>query len=235
MKTLKIDNTEMPAVWLGTSVFAGAGRFGEKASEYHSRFYDNPEAMTEVMGKAAELEWGVEALAMSNIIKAIDTLRQEYPKVAVAYTCGIQDFVTEVNSALKRKPQVVFLHPHITDTASGHDIELYFRRIVEEWVLPAAATYDPLKAAAQLEDSGCRALLVPAEQRGAELEHAVATVQQYGMKYLAEVQPVGSARDIATSVHAAVRANVDGLVIGVTSLQELDVYMRALDKMGFLE
>jgi hypothetical protein len=235
MKSLRIDNTELPAVWLGTSLFAGAGKFGEKAAEYHSRFYDNPDAMVEVMGRAAGLGWGIEALAMPNIIKAIDALKKEHGKVAVAYTCGIQDFVTEVNSALKRSPQVVFLHPGVTDTASKHDIELYFRRIVEEWALPAAATHNALKTAAELEDSGCRALLVPSEARGVELEHEVATVQQYGMKYLAEVQPVGSAKDIATGVHAAVRADVDGLVIGVTSLQELDVYMRALEKMGFLE
>lgn len=235
MRTLKIDNTELPAVWLGTSLFAGAGKFGEKAAEYHSRFYDNPEAMVEVMKKAAELGWGIEGLAMANIIKAIDALRREHGSVSVAYTCGIKDFATEINSALKRAPHVVFLHPRVTDTASNHDIELYFRRIVEEWVLPAAATHDALKTAAALEGSGCRALLVPSEALGVELEHEVATVQRYGMKYLAEVQPVGSARDIATSVHAAVRADVDGLVIGVTSLEELDVYKRALEKMGFLE
>jgi hypothetical protein len=235
MRTLKIDNTELPTVWLGTSLFAGAGRFGEKAAEYHSRFYDNPEAMIEVMKRAAELGWGIEGLAMANIIRAMDSLRKEHGSVAVAYTCGIQDFATEVNSALKRSPQVVFLHPRVTDTASKHDIELYFRRIVEEWVLPAAATHDALKTAAALEESGCRALLVPSEARGVELEHEVATVQQYGMKYLAEVQPVGSARDIATGVYSAVRAEVDGLVLGVTSLGEIDVYMRALEKMGFLE
>ena len=235
MKTLKIDNTELPAVWLGTSLFAGAGKFGEKAAEYHSRFYDNPDAMVEIMKKAAEFGWGIEGLAMANIIKAIDALRREHGSVSVAYTCGIQDFATEVNSALKRAPHVVFLHPRVTDTTPKHDIELFFRRIVEEWVLPAAATHHARKTAADLEDSGCRALLVPSEAVGVELENEVATVQQCGMKYLAEVQPVGSAKEIATSVHAAVRANVDGLVIGVTSLKELDVYKRALDKMGFLE
>ena len=54
------------------------------------------------------------------------------------------------------------------------------------------------------------------------------------MKYIAEVQPVGTAKDIVTGVHGAVRANVDALVIGVTSIEELDVYMKALDRMGYL-
>jgi hypothetical protein len=235
VREFKVGSTEMPVVWLGTSVFAGAGGFAEKAEEYHSRFYDNPDAMYELMDKAAGAGWGIEGLAMPNIIKAIDRLRESHPKVPVAYTCGITDFATEVNSALKRQPRIVFLHPRVTDTATAHDIELYFRRVVEEWVLPAAATHDPLKTAAKLEDTACRALLVPASQRGAELEHSVATVQKYGLKYFAEVQPVGTARDIATSVHATVRSGVDALVIGITTPQELDVYMKALTRMGFLE
>jgi hypothetical protein len=235
MRKFKINGTELPVVWLGTSVFAGAGGFGEKAAEYHSRFYDNPEAMVEVMDKAAGLGWGIEGLAMANIVKAVDELRSNHPKVAVAYTCGIQDFATEVNSALKRSPSLIFLHPRVSDTASKHEIELYFRRVVEDWVLPAAATHDALKVAAELEDTECRAVLVPAAERGTALEHAVETVHEYGMKYLAEVLPIGSARDIATGVHAAVKAQVDALAIGVTTIEELDVYQRALGRMGFLD
>jgi len=235
MKKFKIDNTELPAVWLGTSIFAGAGGFGEKAAEYHSRFYDNPESMIELMENAAKLDWGVEALAMGNIIKAIDKLRDGLPKVHVAYTCGIQDFVTEVNSALKRQPDIVFIHPRVTDTATEDEMKMYFRRIVEEWVLPAAGTRDPLKTAAKLEDMGCKALLVPADRRGAELEHEIQTVQKYGMKYIAEVQPIGEARDIAGGVHAAVRAGADALAIGVTDAREMLVYGSALERMGFLE
>lgn len=234
MRKFKIESTELPVVWLGTSLFAGAGGFGEKAAEYHSRFYNNPQAMVEVMEKAAGLGWGIEALAMKNIVVAIDELKREHPKAAVAYTCGIQDFGTEVNSALKRQPEVVFIHPRVTDTASEHDMELYFRRVAEEWSLCAAATHEPLKTAARLEDTDCKALLVPAGERGTALEHAVETVQRYGMKYIAEVQPVGTAKDIVTGVHSAVRANVDALVIGVTTLAELDVYVKALDRMGFL-
>jgi hypothetical protein len=152
----------------------------------------------------------------------------------VVYTCGIQDFVTEVNSALKRRPSLVFLHPRVTDTASDHDMELYFRRVMDDWVLPAAATHDPLGIAARLEDTECRALLVPAGERGAALEHAVETVHSCGMKYLAEVQPVGGAKEIVAGVHGAVRAGADALVIGATTAGELDVYMKALDRMGFL-
>jgi hypothetical protein len=234
MKKFKIENTELPVLWLGTSLFAGAGEFGDKAQEYYSQFYDNPELMVEVMARAAELGWGIEALAMSNIVKSIDKLKKDHPKAPVAYTCGIEDFVTEVNSALKRAPQLIFLHPRVTDTATDREIELYFRRVTEEWVLPAAATLEPLKMAARLEDTECRALLVTTQEKGAALEHAVATVHEYGLKYLAEIQPVGNVRDIVTSVHSAVRAGVDALIIGVTTIDELKVYMRALERMGFL-
>ena len=234
MRKFKIDNTELPAVWLGTSLFAGAGRFGEKASEYHSRFYENPDAMMEVMGRAAELGWGIEGLALSNIIKAIDQVSIMHDKTAVAYTCGIKDFVAEVNSALKRQPEMIFLHPRVSDTATAHEIELYFRRVVEEWVLPAAATHEPLKTAAKIEETGCRALLVAADERGAALENTIETVQKYGMKYIAEIQPVGDAKEIVSGVHGAVKAGVDALVIGVTTVRELEVYMRALERMGFL-
>lgn len=235
MKTFRIDSTELPVVWLGTSLFAGAGSFGEKAGEYHSRFYENPQAMLEVMESAAGLGWGIEVLAMSNIVKATDRLKENHPGVSLGYTCGIKDFATEVNSALKRKPGLVFLHPRVTDTATRHEVELYFRRVVEEWVLPAAATREPLEAAAKLEGTGCRALLVNAGLRGDEIEHAVTTVRKYGMKYIAEVQPVGNAKDTAQVVHAAVKAGADALVIGVTAVVELGVYMRALKRMGYLD
>jgi len=171
---------------------------------------------------------------MSNIIKSIDRLKKKHQKVSVAYTCGIEDFVTEVNSALKRKPQIVFLHPRVTDTASENEVKLYFRRVLEEWALPCAATLDALKTAVKLKSTECRAILVPTRDRGADLEHAVKTVHACGMKYLAEIQPVGGAKDIVKSVHGAVRAGVDALVIGVTTAGELDVYMRALERMGFL-
>lgn len=234
MKKFKIENTELPVVWLGTSLFAGAGEFGDKAQEYHTRFYDNPDAMVEMMDRAAGLGWGVEAIAMSNIVKSIDRLKEKHPKASIAYTCGIKDFVTEVNSALKRAPELVFLHPRVTDTTSGHEIKLYFRRVIEERALPCAATLDALKTAAKLKDTECRAILVPAQETGAALEHAVETVHACGMKYLAEIQPVGGAKDIVKGVHGAVRVGVDALVIGVTTAGELDVYMRALERMGFL-
>lgn len=235
MDKFKIENTKVPKVWLGTSLFAGAGELGEKAQEYRSRFYDNPETMIEVMQKAAGLGWGVELLAKERIVLAVDEVRRENPEVALACTCGIEDFVTEVNSALKRKPQLVFLHPRITDNSSRKDIELYFRRVVEEWVLPAAATLDPLTALEKLEDTPCRALLVPAGERGASLEYSVETVHKADMRYFAEIQPAGSIKETATDVLAVVRAGADALVIGVTSADEPGVYMKALQRMGFLK
>ena len=234
MKKFRISRTELPVVWLGTGVFAGAGGFGELAARYHERFYGDVDFMVEIMSRAAELGWGIEALAMENIVRAIDRLKDSYPDVSTAYTCGMTDFVTEVNSALKRNPELVFLHARLTDTSSREEIDLYFRRIAESWVFPAAVTHEPLEAAAKLEDTECRAIAVPPDERGAALENAVGTVHNYGMAYIARVMPIGDAKNIATGVHAAVRAGVDAMIIGVTAVEEIDVYMRWLDKMGFL-
>lgn len=234
MNKIKIESTQVPKVWLGTSLFAGAGGLGEKAQKYRSRFYDNPEIMIELMQKAAELDWGIELLAKERIILAVDEVRRENPEVALACTCGIEDFAAEVNSALKRKPGLVFLHPRITDSSAKEDIERYFMRIEEEWVLPGAATLDPVKALEKLDGTACRAMLVPAGERGVSLEYSVETVHGAGMKFFAEVQPLGSMKETAANVLAQVRAGADALVVGVRSAEELGVYAKALERMGFI-
>jgi hypothetical protein len=61
VREFKVGSTEMPVVWLGTSVFAGAGGFAEKAEEYHSRFYDNPDAMYGCGRATRRFQWHTRA------------------------------------------------------------------------------------------------------------------------------------------------------------------------------
>ena len=225
----------LPALWLSTGVFTGEAGPAGLSARYPRRLRDDPQAIADVMNGAAGLGWGTAALATANIMRATDLLRGAHPDTPLAYICGLNDFVAEVNSALKRRPDLVALHSRIADAAPVDDVRRYFRRIAEEWALPAAATSDPLDAAARLEGTGCRALLVQSGLRGAALEYAVETAHKCNMAYMAEVLPAPTARETAEAVRSAAGAEVDALVIGVGERGELDVYMRALERMGFLE
>lgn len=90
---VELSGVELPRALIGTSPFIGAGQFGRRASSYHSRFFNKPLAVAEVLSAAVELGVsGIQALPYPFIIEAIRRVEADTGvELAVVATIGPYD------------------------------------------------------------------------------------------------------------------------------------------------
>jgi len=221
----------LPAISLGTSPFIGAGQFGERASQYYRQFYLQPENMSRLMVKAAEM--GVNSVQLLATERIIQAFRRAQEMLSQGLCChvviGLNDWQRELREVIELQPRMAFIHASISDSQDLSLLATVCQEIGRYGLPVGCATHLPERTIPFLDqqDLGIEAYLVPVNPLGLFMGPDPSRV----------IQRIGETKKvvIAKKVLAAGRVSAEegisyvakikkikGIVVGITSEREAE-------------
>lgn len=235
---------ELPRLMLGTSPFIGAGQFGHRAYEYRRRFFHQPENMTTLFVKSAEL--GVAAVQLVVYEPLVQALEHAFEIigekffVAAVIMSGVK-FDKHLKLIEWLEPEVVAMHAAFCDVADERLCK-WVKKIREMGAAPAASTHVPGDTIPMLDDFGLdiEAYLAPLNPKGyfmePDYESALRAIKETNKKVIAIKPLAAGALKPEKSLFGFIFEHADAASVGITSEQEMkETYtaaFAALNKHG---
>jgi len=222
---------------LGTSPFIGAGQFGSKALEYSRLFFDNPENMTKLFVRSAEL--GVKAVQLMGyepLVRALSRAEERVGEFFVVATLPDGDFASNLNLVSALEPEFVSLHALSCDRFD-YRLEEWIDKIKENGARPAASTHNPGTSIPRLEKLGFEAYLAPLNPLGygmkPDFESTVRAVKNT-KKLVIAIKPLAAGKLFPdSSVFEFIFKYADSIAVGVASEDEMtETYSAILKTPG---
>ncbi|MHA2313029.1 MAG: hypothetical protein ACXADF_16190 [Candidatus Thorarchaeota archaeon] len=145
MSEVTFGSTSLPRILCGTSPFMGAGQFGLAGQEWHRRFFNHPERMSEMFEHFCRLGYpGAHVTGYSTIVEAA-RLTKETRDLKVAVSLLPENWEDNLKEVLVLDPEVVFVHGAMTDRFLDKrldDLKACFDAIRNANSFPGLATHD---------------------------------------------------------------------------------------------
>ncbi|MHA2209410.1 MAG: hypothetical protein ACXABV_09590 [Candidatus Thorarchaeota archaeon] len=232
MSEVKFGSATLPRLLCGTSPFMGAGQFGLAGQEWHRRFFNNPERMSEMFEHFCRLGYpGAHVTGYPTIVEAARLTKERYD-LKVAVSLLPENWEDNLKEVIVLDPEVIFIHGAMTDRFLDKrldELRACFESIKTANSFPGLATHDTCHTlkALQSEESPLRdesfGLLLPINRTGysaggttAEMEELLGALDSrhpvMGMKVLAAGKiPPQEALDYVFNI-----PNVRTVTVGVT-------------------
>jgi hypothetical protein len=237
MKTFSIEGKEFPALILGSSPFCGAGQFGEKAQEYHRKFFMQPSNITDLLVEFCKKGYsGAHLLAYPPLVSAA---LSAYEKLGYRFPVIITIMPGEPRpqwESIKLLNTVgVFLHARMSDNLNFERLKRFTGICRERGVIPGFATHNSGVTIPAIDNAGIDApvYLCPFNKTGGhvhpslqESTNAILKTQAkvIGMKVLSCGQiPPEEALEYAMPY-------VDAVAVGMVTKEEIEENCRHFEK-----
>jgi hypothetical protein len=231
VKLIDFGGIKMPAVSLGTSPFIGAAQFGPKAIHLRERFLNHPENMVTLIVKAAGLGVpSIQVLPFPEIIYAVKVAQKQTEKeIATYFTVGIGDIEVELSMAAEIGSKIVFIHGSISDRCDERELVSLYQKISSAGFIPGIATHQPDKTIPWVENSGLKfkVYMVPINPlgylMGKDPDYTIELLKESKKKVIAKkILAAGKVSPHEGLSYLRSLNIVDGLTVGITSLEEMD-------------
>ncbi|MFX0054866.1 MAG: hypothetical protein ACFFAX_15780 [Promethearchaeota archaeon] len=175
MSEVTFGSATLPRVLCGTSPFMGAGQFGLAGQEWHRRFFNHPERMSEMFEHFCRLGYpGAHVTGYPTIVEAARLTKESYD-LKVAVSLLPENWEENLREVMVLDPEVVFVHGAMTDRFLDKrldDLKACFDAIRNMNSFPGLATHDTCHTlkVLQSEDSPFKdesfGLLLPINRTG---------------------------------------------------------------------
>jgi len=210
---------------LGTSPLIGAGQFGSKALEYRRLFFEQPENMTKLFVKSAEL--GVKAVQLVGyepLVLALQKAEEIAGDFFVAVTIPRGDFTSNLALVSSLEPEFVSVHAVFCDRLDAMLGE-WIDMIREIGAKPAASTHSPGTTIPLLDSMGFEAYLAPLNPAGYGMEpdfESTLRAVENTRKLIIAIKPLAAGKlSPERSVFEFIFKYADSVAVGVTSENEM--------------
>lgn len=215
----------LPKIIMGTSPFIGAGQFGERASGYYQRFYENPEQMTSLFVESAKHGvTAVQLLVYEPLVKALEDAQKEVGDFFVIAAI-MEDFKESMELVSSLKPQMISLHANFCDSIDPR-LDGWIDEIKSTGAAPIASTHNPAITIPMLEKSDFDGYLAPLNPSGFAMnnfEMALGAIQRTQKKVIA-MKTLGAGGLLPEiELFKFVYAYADAAAVGITSVEEMDM------------
>jgi predicted aldo/keto reductase-like oxidoreductase len=229
-------STKIPKLLFGTSPFIGAGQFGSKSAYYYQQFYLNPVNITRLYMES--IEKGLNAIHTPCdhiLVKAIwEADNATGSSSFIMATLEPRDIQKQLG-LYSNNAETVLLHGSFTDAYLEEiDETLSFVKGYCRGALTGIATHNPGAVIPKIIDKpDIEVILAPVNGLGLFMEpspestlKAVMEARAKGIVVFA-MKPLAAGRLNPKEAFSYLKDKVDGLVVGVTTSQELTQVIKA--------
>jgi len=235
-----IGDFEFPRLMFGTSPFFGAGQFGDKATQYYHDFYLNPQNITGLYSQSIlrglnSIHVPSDPVIVEATIKAMDATGV---RSFVMATVDVRSLDEELGLCRRICADTVITHGSFTDSSLGSLGEILARIKTQFKGIPTGiATHSPgLVIPRILNADEVEVILAPINLKGEFMNpdvkstlEAIAESRERGKKVIAmKSLAAGSLKPGQAFKYIADK--VDGVAVGITSLEELEGILVAASK-----
>ena len=226
-------NEGLPRLMLGTSPFIGADQFGHKSQEYRRLFFDNPENMTRLFVRSAEL--GVAAVQLVGyepLVAALKRAEEVTGDFFVAVTIPRGDFASNLDLVSSLEPEFVSVHAVFCDRIDDN-LNEWIDMIKDAGARPAASTHSPGTTIPLLDHLGFEAYLAPVNPIGYGMQPDVESTLravEHTKKAVIAIKPLAAGKlSPDRSAFEYIYRYADSIAVGITSEDEMaETYSAAL-------
>jgi len=229
--TIGIDGRMFPKILLGTSPFIGAGQFGAKSYVYYRQFYENPKNIVKIIIECVKLGCNaVQVICCPPILTAVqDAIRATDTEIFVMGSTGLGDISDEIEKMKQLKAQSIVTHGSYTDRILNKNPEKLRQTLqgIKDGIT-GIVSHTPgttVEKAAAIEE--VRLMLVPFNKIGIFMDpsfestlQAVESTRRIGKKIIA-MKSLAAGRLKPDEAFAFLKGRVDGVAVGLTSLEEI--------------
>ena len=215
----------IPLVMVGSSPWAGAGQFGDKARVYKRNFLRKVDAMLEIMEATYEAgARGFHGVTIGKMGEAAKIMAESHVDYVVVGSC-FPEPNSMLEEVIKMDPKIIFLHASISDKKDSDFLKMV-DEVSSRGFIPGIAVHNPVPTLKfSLENAkDVKCFLVPFNARGfmmgkkKELEELVDNNKDkafFGMKTL-----VAGRLKLEKAYEYIAQHNICSIVIGQVDIEE---------------
>ncbi|MFX1455466.1 MAG: hypothetical protein ACFFDB_08850 [Promethearchaeota archaeon] len=235
------EGVKIPLVSTGVSPFAGSGQFGAKAEIYREKFFNNADAMLEIMEACYEGGGrGIGAIPFGKVIEAVKIMKETHDDyIITGSTLPQMSPDPGIEQLVDLDAKIIFVHASISDNRSDRVTKLV-EDISSRGIIPGLAVHNPISTMefAFKNYLGVKTYLVPFNAKGflmgnqQKLENLIDSKNEtafMGMKTLA-----AGNLDPTLAYEYISKHNIRAVVIGMVDVEEArnvaKIALKALQK-----
>ncbi|MHA2287998.1 MAG: hypothetical protein ACXABG_04345 [Promethearchaeota archaeon] len=226
----KINGVKVPLVSTGVSPFAGSGQFGKMAPIYRKRFFNDANAMLEIMEACYESGGrGIGAIPFGKVTEAVKVMKETHDDYIITGSTlpgNLPD--PGIEQLIDLDAKIIFVHASISDKKNEKVLRL-LDEISSRGIIPGLAVHNPISTLEYVFENNidAKAFLVPFNANGMmmgnqkKLEEIIDCTTDkafMGMKTLAagKIEPERAYKYIS-------QHNICAVVIGMVEVKEAQV------------
>ncbi|MHA1985574.1 MAG: hypothetical protein ACW98D_02945 [Promethearchaeota archaeon] len=237
----EFDGVKIPLVSTGVSPFAGSPQFGAKASIYRERFFNDANAMLEIMEACYEGGGrGIGAIPFGKVIEAVKIMKETHNDYVITGST-LPGMLPDpgIEQLIDLDAKIIYVHGSISDGKSERVIKL-IDEISSRGIIPGLAVHNPistlefafennLKAKTFLVPFNASGMMMVNQQKLEDLINSQKEIAFMGMKTLAAgtLEPTKAYEYIS-------QHNIRAVIIGMVDAEEArnvtDIAVKALQK-----
>ncbi len=237
----EFEGVKIPIVSTGVSPFAGSPQFGDKASIYREKFFNDASAMLEIMEACYECGGrGIGAIPFGKVVEAVKIMKETHDDYVITGST-LPGILPDpgIEQLIDLEAKIIYLHASISDKKSDRVINL-LDEISSRGIIPGLSVHNPISTLefAFENNLNAKTFLVPFNANGMmmanqqKLEELVDSRKEtafMGMKTLAagNIEPIKAYEYIS-------KHNIRAVVIGMVDVEEArnitEIALSALQK-----
>ncbi len=219
---ITVGRIKIPAIYLGTSPFIGAGQFGDRARSYRDYWLKNDSNLIRAFEMAEEYSAGVQAIPYPEILRAL-----KETGVECIVSVGIRDFEREIDEIGNVECRAILLHASRVDGRMKDEIEKNLEIITEMGYIGGVATHNPARTLREIMDlENSRLFLVPINRAGlfmGDRDDVTGLVKKLRdiVKRVIAMKTLGAGKLSLEDIDFAIE-HADGVAVGIGTFRELE-------------
>jgi hypothetical protein len=165
----KVEGNNIPIVSTGVSPFAGSGQFGKMAPIYRKKFFNDADAMLEIMEACYESGGrGIGAIPFGKVTEAVKVMKETHDDYIITGSTlpgNLPD--PGIEQLIDLDAKIIFVHASISDKKNERVIKL-LEEISSRGVIPGLAVHNPISTLKYVFENNinAKAFLVPFNANG---------------------------------------------------------------------
>ena len=237
----EFEGVKIPIVSTGVSPFAGSPQFGDKASTYREKFFNDANAMLEIMEACYEGGGrGTGAIPFGKVVEAVKIMKETHDDYVITGST-LPGILPDpgIEQLIDLDAKIIYVHGSISDNKSDR-VNKLLDEISSRGIIPGLAVHNPistlefafenyLNAKTFLVPFNANGMMMANQQKLEELLDSRKETAFMGMKTLAagNIEPTKAYEYIS-------KHNIRAVIIGMVEVEEArnvtEIALKALQK-----